>query len=111
MRRQFSNSWTISTGNPARTKIHFTACSLLGPMRTLTRLAFRLTKRGSGRPVVCWASAGGAAGGIATSTAAASPTAPHLSPATILESTFIPKTLFAGRPSRPPPARCVSASL
>ncbi len=52
MRRQFSNSATISTGQPARVYTHATSWSLSGPPRTLTRSALTLTKRGTGRPLV-----------------------------------------------------------
>ena len=52
MRRQFSNSAVISTGQPTRVKMKETSWSLSGPPRTLTRSALRLTKRGTGRPLV-----------------------------------------------------------
>ena len=50
MRRQFSNSATISTGRPLRWNTQATGCSLEGPRRTLTFSALSETKRGNGRP-------------------------------------------------------------
>src|SRR5690242_21958967 len=60
MRRQFSNSAVTSTGSPARLYTQATSWSLVGPPRTLTRSALRLTKRGIGRPLTFFGEGGSA---------------------------------------------------
>ncbi len=50
-RRQLSYSWMISIGRPGLRYIHSTSYWVPGPTRMLTRPDFRLTKRGSGRPL------------------------------------------------------------
>src|SRR3954453_20265597 len=66
MRRQLSDSAVISTGSPDRVYTNTTSWSLVGPPRTFTRSGFKLTKRGSGSPLLgplaisaaaCWAQA------------------------------------------------------
>lgn len=52
MRRQVSNSAVISTGRPARVNTQATPWSRVGPERTFTLSALRLTKRGTGSPLV-----------------------------------------------------------
>ena len=49
--RQLSNSLMISTGRPARRNTQAVGYSVPGPWRRLTRSDFRLTKRGTGRPL------------------------------------------------------------
>ena len=60
-RYQMSNSWVISTGTPALTKVQAMSWSRLGPWRMLTGADLVETKRGNGRPegpTCCWAAAG-----------------------------------------------------
>src|SRR5882757_6309621 len=52
MRRQLSDSAVISTGRPERVNTKAISWSRVGPPRTLTRSGLRLTKRGTGRPLL-----------------------------------------------------------
>src|SRR5260370_20381377 len=52
MRRQLSDSAVISTGRPERVNRKAISGSRLGPPRTVTRSGLRLTKRGTGKPLV-----------------------------------------------------------
>src|SRR3954454_11189267 len=52
MRRQLSDSAVISTGKPERVYTKVTSWSRVGPPRTLTRSGLRLTKRGTGKPLL-----------------------------------------------------------